>query len=172
MRHTSVDVEPGTCYGQTDVPLRSTFEEEAAAVKEKLKREYGHIECAYCSPLSRAVRLAEYCGYNDAERDDRLLEMNFGEWEMKKFGEITDKKLQEWFDDWENVRPTGGESFMDQQRRVASFIEEMKTSGEKEAIVFCHGGVIMNALLLAGKVSKSDLFSSQPPYGGIIEIEY
>ena len=33
IRHTSVDVPKGMCYGQSDVPLRSTFEEEAAAVK-------------------------------------------------------------------------------------------------------------------------------------------
>ena len=29
IRHTSVDVPPGVCYGQTDVPLKSTFEQEA-----------------------------------------------------------------------------------------------------------------------------------------------
>ena len=30
IRHTSVDVPQGVCYGQTDVPLNPTFEEEAA----------------------------------------------------------------------------------------------------------------------------------------------
>ena len=28
IRHTSVDVPPGVCYGQTDVPLRHSFEQE------------------------------------------------------------------------------------------------------------------------------------------------
>ncbi len=28
IRHTSVDVPPGVCYGQTDVPLKPTFEQE------------------------------------------------------------------------------------------------------------------------------------------------
>ena len=27
IRHTSVDVPPGVCYGQTDVPLRNSFEQ-------------------------------------------------------------------------------------------------------------------------------------------------
>ena len=31
VRHTSVDVPKGTCYGQTDVPVAATFEVEAAA---------------------------------------------------------------------------------------------------------------------------------------------
>lgn len=37
IRHTSVDVPPGVCYGQTDVPLKPTFEQEAAITQENLK---------------------------------------------------------------------------------------------------------------------------------------
>lgn len=36
IRHTSVDVPPGTCYGQSDVPLRDTFEQEAEAASQHL----------------------------------------------------------------------------------------------------------------------------------------
>ena len=36
VRHTSVDVKPGTCYGQTDVALRPSFTDEAEKVKENL----------------------------------------------------------------------------------------------------------------------------------------
>lgn len=38
IRHTSVDVPPGVCYGQTDVPLKPTFEQEAAITQENLKK--------------------------------------------------------------------------------------------------------------------------------------
>ena len=34
IRHTSVDVPPGVCYGQTDVPLKDTFVQEAAVTKK------------------------------------------------------------------------------------------------------------------------------------------
>lgn len=37
IRHTSVDVPPGVCYGQTDVPLKPTFEQEAAITKKICK---------------------------------------------------------------------------------------------------------------------------------------
>ena len=37
IRHTSVDVPQGVCYGQTDVPLNPTFEEEAAQTSARLK---------------------------------------------------------------------------------------------------------------------------------------
>ena len=36
IRHTSVDVPQGTCYGQSNVPLKSSFEEEAEIVKQNL----------------------------------------------------------------------------------------------------------------------------------------
>ena len=37
IRHTSVDVPKGLCYGQSDVPLRPTFEKEAAVTKAKIE---------------------------------------------------------------------------------------------------------------------------------------
>ena len=36
IRHTSVDVPASYAYGQTDVPLKPTFEEEAEEVKKGL----------------------------------------------------------------------------------------------------------------------------------------
>ena len=33
IRHTSVGVPKGTCYGWTDVPIADTFEQEAAETK-------------------------------------------------------------------------------------------------------------------------------------------
>lgn len=74
IRHTSVDVPPGVCYGQTDVPLKPTFEQEAAVTQENLKAflPFDHV---YTSPLTRCVRLATYCGYPDAERDKRIMEI-------------------------------------------------------------------------------------------------
>lgn len=81
IRHTSVDVPKGLCYGQSDVPLRPTFEIEAAVTKAKI--ESIHFDMAYTSPLSRCTRLAQYCGFGDAIRDPRILELNFGDWEMQ-----------------------------------------------------------------------------------------
>lgn len=174
VRHTSVDVPPGVCYGQTDVEVRETFTEEAAKVKGNigtLISETGKdFDAIYSSPLSRCRKLAEFCGYPEAVSDKRLLEMNFGEWEMKRYDEIKDPRLQQWYDDWVNVAAPGGESFNDQTNRVRSFLEEMKKSGNENILVFCHAGIIMNALLLTDKSDLSTLFSSQPPYGSLTGI--
>lgn len=169
VRHTSVDVLPGTCYGQSDVALAPTFMAEAAKVAHNLKGR--HFDIAFTSPLSRCTRLAEYCGYGNALRDSRLMEMNFGEWEMMRYDEITDPLIEEWYADYVNVAPRGGESFMDQHRRVADFFRSLRGTRARSAIIFTHGGVMAHAMLLSGEASLENLFSKQPRYGEIIEIE-
>jgi alpha-ribazole phosphatase len=51
IRHTSVDVPKGVCYGQTDVPLRETFQDEARQVADNIKDL--KFDKVFCSPLSR-----------------------------------------------------------------------------------------------------------------------
>ena len=170
VRHTSVDVAPGTCYGQTDVPLCASFQEEAEACKKALQDKGMRFSRVYTSPLSRCTRLAAYCGFPEAERDERLKEMNMGEWEMQRFEEITDPRIQEWYDDYLRVRTTGGESFMDVLARVSDFFDHLdRTSGP--ALVFAHGGVLVAAQVYAGKVKLEDAMKALPPYGGMVEID-
>lgn len=170
VRHTSVDVAPGTCYGQTDVPLRASFQEEAEACKKSLQDTGMRFSRIYTSPLSRCTRLAAYCGFPEAERDERLKEMNMGEWEMQRFEEITDPRIQEWYNDYLRVRTTEGESFMDVLARVSDFFDHLdRTSGP--ALVFAHGGVLVAAQVYAGKVKLEDAMKALPPYGGMVEID-
>lgn len=189
VRHTSVDVPRSICYGQSDVPVRETFPQEAEVVKRKLEylascghlpdssteafssgKAQLHFDAVYTSPLSRCTRLAEFCGYGDALREPRIKEMNFGEWEMQDYNAIQDPHLQVWFNDWVNERTTGGESFMDQLRRVGSFLEELKEAGHGNVLLFCHGGVLACAKVLSGRMEVKDAFSSLDGYGSIIMV--
>ncbi len=168
IRHTSVDVPKGTCYGQTDVPLNASFEEEAAIVKKHLD-EYS-FDTVYTSPLSRCVKLATYCGYPDAQRDDRLMEMNMGDWEMQPFDTIADPRMQEWYDDYFNVPATNGESYRELLRRVTSFLDEVKHLQKETVAVFAHGGVLMCAQIYAGLATPEEALRMLTPYGGIVRI--
>ena len=169
VRHTSVDVPTGTCYGQTNVPLRSTFEEEAMIVASTLQG-YAPFDRVYTSPLSRCTRLATFCGYADAQRDKRLLEMNFGEWEMQRYEEIEDPQLQAWYADWKQVSATGGESFVQQYERVVQFLSELKEKPYSKVAIFSHGGVLTCAKMYAEELSAEEAFASPTPYGGIINL--
>ena len=119
IRHTSVDVPAGVCYGRTDVPLRPTFMDEAHAVRQRLGLllQGQAPRAVYSSPLSRSRRLACYCGY-EPELDERLLELNFGDWELQRFDDIRDPQLERWYADYLHVAPPGGESFVEQVERT------------------------------------------------------
>lgn len=169
MRHTSVDVSPGTCYGRTDVPLRATFADEAEAVRRRLAG-MGPFDEVWTSPLGRCARLAEYCGWPAAARDDRLMEMDFGEWEMRRYDEIDDPRLQEWYADYLHVAATGGESFAGQLERVGRFLDELRLRRLRRALVFTHGGVVACARVYAGVAVTGEAFRELPGYGGVTVI--
>ena len=173
IRHTSVNVPPGVCYGQTDVPLQSTFPQEADEVKRRLQASLPpgtDFDQTFTSPLSRCTRLAGHCGYADAKRDARLLELNFGAWEMQPFATNPDPRLAEWYADYLHVPATGGESFAEQYRRVAAFLDELRTQPCTRVAIFSHGGVLVCAQIYAGLARAEEAFSALPPYGGIVHI--
>lgn len=170
VRHTSVDVPQGTCYGQTDVPVAATFEMEAAVTKKKLEK-FGRIDKAYSSPLTRARMLAAFCGYQDAEVDERLLEMSMGDWEMMKYEEIKGEYAQRWYEDFLHLPTPNGESFVEQMERVGRFLDELKEKSYERVAVFAHGGVLGCAGIYGGLYTMEEAWDNLTPYGGIIRIE-
>lgn len=173
VRHTAVDVPRGMCYGQTDVPLKETFPQEAAAVTGRLDAvlpDKSILDAVYTSPLSRATRLAEYCGFVDAVHEPRIMEINFGQWEGQYYDSIRDPRLQEWYEDYLHVRATGGESFNDQFNRVAAFLTELKSQGKENVLCFCHGGVLICSKIFAGLLAPEHAFSSLDDYGSVIKV--
>lgn len=170
IRHTSVTVPRGICYGHTDVELADTFLQEAEKVAQRLGS--CTFDKVFTSPLSRCRKLASYCGFPDAIQEQRIIEMNFGEWEMQDFNEIKDLRLQEWFDDYMNVAPTGGESAMQQRSRFIDFIESLRseTPSTSNVAVFTHGGILVHALNIFTGQDYEALFRNIPPFGSVIEL--
>jgi alpha-ribazole phosphatase len=80
IRHTSLNIDAGLCYGQTDVDVSDGFEQEARVTKAKLPQS---IDAVFCSPLQRCVKLAHALGLENITYDDRLKELYFGDWEMQ-----------------------------------------------------------------------------------------
>ncbi|MBP3776073.1 MAG: alpha-ribazole phosphatase family protein [Prevotella sp.] len=166
IRHTSVDVPPGTCYGWTDVPTRDTFEQEAEITKHQLMT-YGKIDTAFSSPLTRALKLAAYCGFTDARIDDRLKEMNMGDWEMQRYEDIQDPYIEEWYQDYLHLPTPHGESFQMQCQRVAAFLDELKTMDYQRVSIFAHGGVLVAAGIYGKLFSEENAWDHLVSYGGI-----
>lgn len=168
IRHTSVAVPPGVCYGQTDVEVAPCFAEEAAAVRKSIAGET--FDAVFSSPLSRCRQLAAYCGFPTPVLDDRLKELNFGHWEMQKWDDITDPSLTLWYNDWIHLPAGGAESYADQCARVAAFLDELRHSNYANPCIFTHRGVIACALVYAGLCSAKDSFNEDIPYGSKTDI--
>ncbi len=116
IRHTSVEVDSKvTCYGNSEVALNKSYVSEAEAIIDKLPND---IDCFACSSSNRAIKLANYFKYYYFRDDlvpllvdDRLKEMNFGDWEMKNWDAIHPDHLNKWMADFVNEKVPGGENF-------------------------------------------------------------
>jgi alpha-ribazole phosphatase len=144
LRHTKPEIEAGICYGQSDIGLSKSFSDEQSSIKDRLSTIA--FDSIFSSPLKRCVQLAEaLCSDNmKIIIDNRLMEMNFGTWEMKNWQEISiSSEAQNWFNDYINVKCPGGESFMDLQNRVKDFLNMLKGYSKfKNPLIITHAGVI------------------------------
>jgi alpha-ribazole phosphatase len=164
VRHTSVAVPKGVCYGQTDVPLSTSFEEEALIVKEKLAAI--HPNAVFTSPLNRCLWLACFCGFDNAMQDNRLKELHFGDWENRPWDEID---MSVWAADWINPPAPSGESFMRMYERVAAFFDQLSRDAHNTVIIFTHGGVINCARIYFQQTDIPHAFAWTPANGEIVE---
>ncbi len=169
IRHTSVDVPPGTCYGWSDVPVAASFEQEAEVTRQNLS-DYGTFDAVFSSPLTRARKLAAYCGFPDATTDDRLKEMNMGDWEMQRYDDIQDPYKETWYSDYLHLPTPHGESFPMQYHRVSDFLDELRQRPYQRVAIFAHGGVLICAGIYAHLFTVSDAWSHLTPYGGMERI--
>ncbi|MCK6408204.1 alpha-ribazole phosphatase family protein [Thauera sp.] len=117
IRHPHPAVEPGICYGQTDLGLAESAIEVAARLRPLLPDAF----VLHASPLARARLLAEALG---APRpDDRLKEIHFGDWEGRSFADIG-SAIDDWAADPLGFRAPGGESAREMTTRVLAWLHE------------------------------------------------
>lgn len=119
IRHPRPAVEPGVCYGQTDVGLA----ECPVAIAERLRPLLPETFTLHASPLARARLLAEELG--TPQLDDRLKEIHFGAWEGRTFADIG-SAIDDWAADPLGFRAPGGESPREMAARVLAWLEEIR----------------------------------------------
>jgi alpha-ribazole phosphatase len=168
IRHTRVENDSSICYGQSDVKLAESYKEEFATLKEKLSGQT--FDACISSPLSRCAQLAsDLCG-GMSTTDDRLMEMNFGAWEMKKWEEIDQKALRGWTDDFVNASCPEGESFVELFERCSSFWNDLKKSKHQNICIITHGGAIRSILANILSIPLEKAFVIKPDFGSISKI--
>lgn len=148
LRHTRPLTAEGRCYGRTDLALAEGFEADLA----RLLADLPPVARILTSPLSRCHRLAEAIG---GARDlpvsveFGLIEMDFGAWENRLWGDLPRAELDAWRDDFLHARPHGGESVAALAARVSAALDRAIT-GAGPVLAVTHAGVIKAALAARG----------------------
>jgi alpha-ribazole phosphatase len=169
LRHTRVAVDPGLCYGHTDVPLAASFDTECAAIQETLGN--WAFDQVITSPLQRCVRLALALipSYTPIQIDSRIMELNFGHWEGRLWDDFASSpEAQSFFADYVHRPCPGGESFMQLIGRVDGFLQDLRMNHpSKTLLVVTHAGCIRAAQALVEGMSALDAFGRKTDYGAV-----
>lgn len=167
IRHTTPDIEPGICYGQTDLDVANSFEGEKQIVLSKILDQY---DVAYTSPLQRCAKLAKSLSAAKHITDERIMEYNFGDWELLPWNEFKSDKAKNWMNNFVDQPAPNGDSMISMQKRVMSFFDELIKLPYESVAIVTHSGV---QRLLHGHILETPLthlFRLQLSFGAVLEI--
>ncbi|MBW1658750.1 alpha-ribazole phosphatase [Flavobacterium quisquiliarum] len=171
VRHTETICEKGICYGQSDVAIAKPFDEVFSKIISELPSE----ALIFSSPLKRCVILAKHIQENikviSYQEDKRLMEMNFGDWELKNWNEIPPEELNPWMEDFVNLKATNGESFTELHERVGDFLSEKISKIKQPIVIVAHAGIIRSILCHQTSLPLKEAFQNKVDFGQVIRIE-
>ena len=178
IRHTQVALPLGTCYGQTDVELAASWQNDFAQLREKLREKLApdvvnglndSHTLIYSSPLQRCFKLAQHLS-DSVSIDHRLMEFNFGAWELLNWDAIPIDEMAAWRNDYMDTVVPGGESYRQLHERTGAFYHELIQSKTPTALVITHGGVILALLARLLGISPPQSFRLKTDFGSISAI--
>jgi alpha-ribazole phosphatase len=164
IRHTRVEIPPEVCYGRSDVPLAATFLAEAASVRATLPWTPVVV---WTSPAERCRRLAGQLGVAAVRIDDRLQELDFGQWEGRRWEDFRGAQSEAWANDPWSVRPPGGETTAELCDRVREFRADLIAEDCTRVAIVTHAGVIRAWRSIAADKPLQDCFSEKIGWGAV-----
>ena len=170
VRHTTPKIAKGICYGQADLDVDDSFLEEIKPIIKEIPVNNTEI-IYYSSPLKRCKKLAKKIS-NNIIFDDRLKELDFGDWELQNWDKINKKELDYWMNNFVNVAATNGESYLDLHARTTDFLLEVAKQKPKKVVIITHAGVIRSLYSFIKKTSLETSFDLKLQYGQVLEINY
>lgn len=143
-----------------------------------------HFDEAFSSPLSRSIDTVRYIleesGNNNTPiyLDDRLIEINLGDWTLKDLNDKDDDEynlITSFFKNPFSVsRCKNGESIYDVMSRTQEFIKELINRNDDKTYLIGTHGIAMRSLLNMFYEDKSNFWHTHVPYNcsfNIIEVK-
>jgi broad specificity phosphatase PhoE len=147
VRHPETEANiNGRFVGQGESPYTALGRVQARRLPRKIARF--NPDAIWTSPLERARVVAQRAA-RIAQRplhvDQRLIELDFGDAHALTWEEIAEANIPFNYRSAEEPVAPNGESRNDLERRVASLVDEVHTTGGRHVLV-CHAGVMRAAL--------------------------
>lgn len=166
VRHTSIVVPKGLCYGRIDVPLSESFGDEAEITRGRMPWIPDVIvssPAARCRALAHALTV----GGVPVLIDERLAELSMGRWEGRLWDELRGPEVDAWMADPWHERPPEGETADELIARVGTVRSELMHAAVERCAVITHAGVIRAWRSLAESRSLADLMNEAIPFGSV-----
>jgi alpha-ribazole phosphatase len=168
IRHTTPAIAKGICYGQSDLDVTDSFEQEVASTRQWLPE---NVQSVHSSPLQRCTKLAKALfPQHEIQLHPDLMELNCGDWEMQLWDQIPKPEIQPWLDDFVNVQVPNGESYTQMHERVMNCFHSIAQQ-KGPAVIVAHGGVLRSILahITQTPLKESfDIFSMH--YGCVVKL--
>jgi len=167
IRHTTPDIDSGVCYGQTDLEVANTFADERDVIHAKLETPY---DILFTSPLRRCAKLADTIDAKEKISDNRIMEYDFGDWELRPWDQFVTAEDKIWMDNFVHQPAPNGESLVTMQTRVKSFWDELIELPVTSVAVVTHSGVqrLIHADIL--QTPLTHVFRLQLDFGAVLEV--
>lgn len=151
VRHGHTEVaDDGIVAGFKDVKLSVRGEASLNTLAHTCKEL--KFDTYYTSDLIRAKQSMELLTNAPYTIDERLKELNFGDWEGMSWSTVHNEQpdvLNTWSSDWVNNRPPNGETFAELADRCKSWLTERTHNIDTTSLIAAHGGSIRALLCVA-----------------------
>ena len=175
VRHPPVALEPGICYGSTDVPLKTSWEQDNLKIYQGVMQAKIRTICS--SPLQRCALPAQTVANMSFPplklvQDERIQEMNHGAWEGQSYHDLllNNPDYRCWMNNWKTQPCPAGESLPQVMDRVSSFLQDWDFTNENVLLV-THAGIIRILWVLLDQLELEEAFSRRVSHWEIMEIQ-
>ncbi|MEN7973134.1 MAG: histidine phosphatase family protein [Verrucomicrobiota bacterium] len=152
----------GRMQGRMDSPLT----DKGVRMAERLAMDFPKAGTVYSSPIGRAMQTARIIfGDREVRADNRLREINLGDWEGRLQADLDIEDAEEHSNFWKAphlCQPPAGENFQHVEARSVECLRELAARHEGESIAIVSHTTVIRSMLFAVEPRPLSAFWSPP----------
>ncbi len=164
VRHPKPRCEPGICYGRLDLEC------DPGALEAAVARlgEIAAVARVFSSPARRARDLAARLSA-EAVIDARLQELDFGDWEGRRWQDLGREAIETWHMGLPDSAPPNGETLSAMATRCADWLASLDR-GSQPILAVTHAGPIRVIRATLKTEPLLTYFTAPVPFAEAIEL--